>query len=138
MTSFTTGASIASAVSSRSALAGARRGRARGVGSLAELRLNVRGVVCEELTERLLSGESSRIQYREIDGALYVTGEAREQEDGKGAVTVEVEQTSETAFSVNVTVDLLDQDVVTGMECWAFPYVLENGRWGFSEFRLVY
>ena len=115
-----------------------RRVSEPGFGSMEELRLNLRGVFCEELTERLLSGESSRIQYREIDGALYVTGEAREREDGKGAVTVEVEQTSETAFSVNVTVDLLDQDVVTGMECWAFPYVLENGRWGFSEFRLVY
>ena len=63
---------------------------------------------------------------------------AREREDGKGAVTAEVEQTSETAFSVNVTVDLLDQDVVTGMECWSFPYGLEDGRWGFTEFRLVY
>ena len=50
------------------------------------------------------------------------------------------EQTGDTAFSVNVTVDLLDdrEGAVTGMECWAFPYVLENGRWGFSDFRLVY
>ena len=46
----------------------------------------------------------------------------------------------DTTFSVNVTVDLLDdrEGAVTGMECWAFPYVLENGRWGFSDFRLVY
>lgn len=111
-----------------------------GFDSMEELRLNLRGVFCEDLAERLLSGGMSRIQYREIDGALYVTGEAREREDGKGTVTVEVEQISEESFSVNVTVDLLDEaeGVVTGMECWAFPYVLENGRWGFSEFRLVY
>lgn len=117
-----------------------RRVSEPGFDSMEELRLNLRGVFCEDLTERLLSGGMSRIQYREIDGALYVTGAAREREEGKGTVTVEVEQTSETSFSVNVTVDLLDEGegVVTGMECWAFPYVLENGRWGFSEFRLVY
>ena len=117
-----------------------RRVSEPGFETMDELRLNLRGVFCEELTERLLSGGTSRIQYREIDGVLYVTGEARERGDDKGTVTVEVEQASETVFSVNVTVDLLDEDegVVTGMECWAFPYVLENGRWGFSEFRLVY
>ena len=117
-----------------------RRVSEPGIETMEELRLNLRGVFCEELTEWLLSGGTSRIQYREIDGALYVTGEAREREDDKGTVTVEVEQTSDTSFSVNVTVDLLDENegVVAGMECWAFPYVLENGRWGFSEFRLVY
>ena len=109
-----------------------------GTSTMAELKTTLRGLFSDEVVERLLQEGEGLPLYREIDGALYVTGEAREREDGKGAVTVEVEQTSETAFSVNVTVDLLDQDVVTGMECWAFPYVLENGRWGFSEFRLVY
>ena len=108
--------------------------------TMEELRLNLRSVFTESLTERLLSGEEGRIRYRDIDGALYVTGEGRERGSGRGSVTVEVEQTGETAYSVNVTVDLVEQEdgVVTGMECWSFPYVRENDRWGFSEFRLVY
>ena len=117
-----------------------RRVSALGCGTMEELRLNLRSVFTESLTERLLSGEEGRIRYREIDGALYVAGAGRERSTDKGSVTVEVEQAGETAYFVNVTVDLVDQDegVVTGMECWAFPYVRENGRWGFSEFRLVY
>ena len=41
---------------------------------------------------------------------------------------------------MDVTVDLLDEDqtAVTGLECWAFPYVYEEGRWVFSAFQLVY
>ena len=117
-----------------------RRVSEAGCGTMEELRLNLRGVFTEALTERLLSGGASRIQYREINGALYVTGESRERSAGKGTVTAEVEQTGETSYSVNVTVDLVDQDegIITGMECWAFPYMLEDDRWGFSEFRLVY
>ena len=117
-----------------------RRVSAAECGTMEELRLNLRSVFTESLTERLLSGEEGRIRYRDIDGALYVTGEGRERGSGRGSVTVEVEQTGETAYSVNVTVDLVEQEdgVVTGMECWSFPYVWENGRWGFSEFRLVY
>ena len=117
-----------------------RRVNAVECGTMEELRRNLRSVFTESLTERLLSGEEGRIRYRDIDGALYVTGEGRERGSGRGSVTVEVEQTGETAYSVNVTVDLVDQDegVITGMECWAFPYVREDGRWGFSEFRLVY
>ena len=108
--------------------------------TMEELRLNLRSAFTEALTERLLSGEEGCIHYRDIDGALYVTGEGRERSYGSGAVTVEVEQTGETAYSVNVTVDLVEQEdgIVTGMECWSFPYVRENDRWGFSEFRLVY
>ena len=117
-----------------------RRVSAVGYKTMEELRLNLRSVFTEALTERLLSGEEGRIRYREIDGILYVAGEDRERSSGKGTVTVEVEQTGEVSYSVNVTVDLMDPEegVVTGMECWAFPYVREEGRWGFSEFRLVY
>ena len=117
-----------------------RRVSAAGRGTVEELRLALRSVFTEALTERLLSGEEGRIRYRDIDGALYVTGEGRERSSGRGNVTVEVEQAGEAAYSVNVTVDLVEQKdgVVTGVECWAFPYVRENGRWGFSEFRLVY
>lgn len=117
-----------------------RRVSAAGCGSMEDLRLDLRSVFTETLTERLLSGEEGRIRYRDIDGALYVTGEGRERSAGRGTVTVEVEQTGESSYAVNVTVDLVEQEegVVTGMECWSFPYVQENGRWGFSEFRLVY
>ena len=117
-----------------------RRVSAADCRTMEELRLNLRSVFVESLTERLLSGEEGCIRYRDIDGALYVTGEGRERSSGRGSVTVEVEQAGETAYSVNVTVDLVGQEdgVVTGMECWSFPYVWENGRWGFSEFRLVY
>lgn len=117
-----------------------RRVSAADCSTMEELRLNLRSVFVESLTERLLSGEEGRIRYRDIDGALYVTGEGRERSPDRGSVTVEVEQTGETAYSVDVTVDLVGQEdgVVTGMECWSFPYVWENGRWGFSEFRLVY
>ena len=117
-----------------------RRVSAADCRTMEELRLNLRSVFVESLTERLLSGEEGCIRYRDIDGALYVTGEGRERSSGRGTVTVEVDQTGETAYSVNVTVDLVEQEdgVVTGMECWSFPYVRENDRWGFSEFRLVY
>lgn len=117
-----------------------RRVNEAGLETMEELRVNLRSVFTQGLTEQLLSGEQSRIRYREIDGALYVTGQGRDQLSGKGGVSVEVEPSGDTAYSVNVTVDLVgeDEDVVTGMECWAFPYVLEDGRWGFSEFRLVY
>ena len=117
-----------------------RRVSAAGRGTMEELRLDLRSVFTEALTERLLAGEESRIRYREIDGALYVAGESRERTSGRGTVTVEVEPTDESAYSVNVMVDLVEQEegVVTGVECWSFPYVRENGRWGFSEFRLVY
>ena len=117
-----------------------RRVSAAGCGTMEELRLNLRSVFSEALTERLLSGVEGCIRYRDIDGTLYVAGEDRERSSGRGAVTVSVEQTGEASYAVNVTVDLMDPEegVVTGMECWAFPYIRENGRWGFSEFRLVY
>lgn len=117
-----------------------RRVSAAGCETMEELRLNLRSVFTEALTERLMSGEEGRVRYREIDGALYVAGERRERSYGRGTITAEVEQTGEASFSVNVTVDLVDPEegAVIGMECWSFPYVRENGRWGFSEFRLVY
>lgn len=117
-----------------------RRVSQKGYATLEDLRLELRGVFTGALTERLISGEEGRIRYRDIDGALYVCGEARARLSGRGAVSVEVEQDGMYDYAVNVTVDLMSQEdgVVTGMECWAFPYVLDDGRWGFSEFRLVY
>lgn len=67
-------------------------------------------------------------------------GQRRSRDAWKGAVSAQTEQTGETSYSVNVTVELLDDDglTVTGLECWAFPYTFEGGRWVFTEFRLVY
>ena len=117
-----------------------RRVSQSGYETLDDLRLELRSVFTQSLADRLLSGEEGRIAYRDIDGALYVTGEGRGRTAGRGGVDVEVEQGGAYDFYVNVSVDLVDQEegIVTGMECWSFPYVLEDGRWGFSEFRLVY
>lgn len=117
-----------------------RRVSSAEIQTLEELRLNLRSVFSEALTQRLLAGKADGIRYREIDGELYVTGDGREREAGKGPVSAEVEQTGDTAYSVNVTVDLLDptDGTITGKEYWSFPYALEDGRWGFTEFRLVY
>ena len=46
----------------------------------------------------------------------------------------------ETAYSVDVTVDLLDEngETVTGVECYAFPYEFVEDHWVFTDFRMVY
>ena len=51
-----------------------------------------------------------------------------------------MEQVGETAYAVNVAVDLLaeDRETVTGIECWSFPYEFVGGRWVFTDFALVY
>lgn len=111
-----------------------------GVEDLDDLRTCLRSVFSEEMTEWLLSGDGTAVRYREIGGALYVTGQGRDRASGKGDVSAQVEQREETVYSVNVAVELLDADgaTVSGLECWAFPYALENGRWVFTDFRLMY
>lgn len=110
-----------------------------GVGDLEELRACLRGVFSRELTDRLLDGKSARIQYRDIDGVLFVTGDSREPDDGKGRALVEANQQEEAVWFVNVTVDLLgeDRETVVGLENWSFPYAFEDDRWVFTDFRLV-
>lgn len=117
-----------------------RRVEHPGVENLDDLRTCLRSVFSEELTERLLSDGGTTVSYREIDGRLYVTGLGRSRETGKGSVSTQVEQKEDDVYSVNVTVELLDGDGVTasGLECWAFPYAFENGRWVFTDFRLLY
>lgn len=116
-----------------------RRVDYHGVETMDDLRTCVRSIFSEELTDYLLSGGTT-VSYREIDGALYVTGSGRSRESGKGGVSIQVEQAEETAYSVSVTVELLDEDgaTVSGLECWAFPYAFVNGRWVFTDFRLMY
>lgn len=111
-----------------------------GVETMNDLRTCLRSVFSEAVTERLLSADGDALHYREIDGALYVTGRGRSRDAWKGSVSAQAEQTGESAYSVNVTVELLDDDgvSVTGLECWAFPYAFEGGRWVFTDFRLMY
>lgn len=107
--------------------------------TLDDLRTCLRSVFSQDLTDRLLSTGGEVPRYRDIEDALYVTGVGRDRLPGKGSVTPQVERTAENSYSVNVTVDLLDESgEVTGLECWSFPYVFEEDRWVFTDFRLVY
>ena len=111
-----------------------------GVRSLEDLRTYLRGVFSQELTDRLLDGRTARIQYRNAGGVLYVSGEARERDPGKGQARVETERVEEDLYYVNVTVDLLAEDgeTVVGLESWSFPYAFQEDRWVFTDFRLIY
>lgn len=117
-----------------------RRVKHPGVENLDDLRTCLRSVFSEEVTERLLSGDGTAVRYREIDGALYVSGQGRSRASGKGSVSAQAEQQAEDVYSVSVAVELLDEDGVTvsGLECWAFPYAFVNGRWVFTDFHLMY
>lgn len=117
-----------------------RRVARQGVENMDDLRTCLRSVFSEEVTERLLSGGETAISYREIDGELYVTGLGRSRDAGKGDISAQTEQREETVYSVNVEVELLAEDgaAVSGLECWAFPYAFVNGRWVFTDFRLMY
>ncbi len=111
-----------------------------GIETLEDLRTCLRIVFSQELTDRLLDGETAHIRYRDIGGVLYAAGGGRDQDAGKGQARVDTEQLEETVYSVNVLVDLLDEDreTVVGVESWSFPYVFEEDRWVFTDFCLVY
>lgn len=111
----------------------------RGIEKLEDLRACLRGVFSQELAERLLDGGTSRIRYRDVNGVLCASGEGRERNAGKGGVRVEAERLDEEHYAVNVMVDLLGEDgeTVVGLESWSFPYALVDGRWVFTDFRLV-
>ncbi len=111
-----------------------------GIYELEDLRTYLRSVFSRELTDRLLDGETARIQYRDVEGALYVSGLARARNAGKGEERVEAEQLDEVSYSVNVMVDLLGEDgeTIVGLESWSFPYAFVDDRWVFTDFRLIY
>jgi len=117
-----------------------QRVETEGFENLEDLRTCLRSVFSRELTDRLLNGEAGRVRYRDIGGALFVSGAPREPEAGKRPSRVEVEQLEETLYSVNVLVDLLDEDgeAVVGVESWSFPFAFEEDRWVFTDFCLVY
>lgn len=113
----------------------------QGMTTMLELRSYLRSLFSEEVTDQLLATGGKRPLYREVDGALYVrTNSGREKDPNKGKVSAQVKQESETAYAVNVTVDLLGEDrrEVTGVECYAFPYQWVEDRWVFTQFQLVY
>lgn len=111
-----------------------------GIGDLEDLRAYLRSVFSRELTDRLLDGETARVQYREVDGALYASGGRRDRDARTGEIRIEPERIDETSYAVNVLVDLLDDggETVVGLESWSFPYAFVEDRWVFTDFRLVY
>ncbi len=108
-----------------------------GLSEMASLRAYLRCVFSRELTDELLES-GGEVHYRDIDGVLYITGEGREHDASKGKTEIQVQQTGEASYLVNVTVELLDADgVAAGLECWSFPYAFDEDRWVFSDFQLV-
>lgn len=108
-----------------------------GIATLEELRTYLRSLFSQEVIGRLLPADG--IQYRDIDGALYVLPSSSRPDPGKGAESVTAEETGPDAWSVNVTVELLSEDGrdVIGMEGYSFPYENVDGRWVFTDFALV-
>ena len=77
--------------------------------------------------------------YRDVSGTLYVLPARRDRDAVRKEGSVRAESVSETAWTVEVTVDLLDGPggQVTGVEYYAFPYELEEDRWVFTDFRMI-
>lgn len=113
---------------------------ARGMEDMEDLRTYLRSLFSEELTERLLETGGDRPLYREVEGSLYVIPGGRSRNVYRGAVKAEAEPNGDSGYLVSVSVELLDDDQcsVTGLECWSFPYTCVDGRWVFTDFRLVY
>lgn len=112
----------------------------RGFDTLEDLEIHLSSLFSQKVIDRLLERDGEAPKYRDIDGVLHVHPSGRLRDADKGSAAVTVVQQDETTYSVNVTVDLLagDLSTITGAECFAFPYQLVNGRWVFTEFRLVY
>ncbi len=111
-----------------------------GMENLADLRAYLRGLFSEELVDDLLAEGGSHPLYRDVDGVLYVLPTSRERDPSTGAGDRHPRwsTTGETAYSVEVTVDLLDQrGAVTGVEGYVFPYEFVEDHWVFTDFRLV-
>ncbi len=103
------------------------------------LRAYLRELFAPELIQRLLDGGEGGPVYVEVEGALYAAPIRRARDPLRGAAETEVVQNDDGTFSVNVTVELLNEsrDAVEGVECSTFPYELVDGRWVFTEFHLV-
>lgn len=108
-----------------------------GIAALEELKTYLRSLFSQEVIDRLLPADG--VQYRDIDGALYVLPSSSRPDPGKGAESVTAEEAGPDAWWVNVTVELLSEDGqdVIGMEGYSFPYENVDGRWVFTDFALV-
>ena len=111
-----------------------------GMETLADLRAYLRGFFTEELTDQLLDEGAPHPLYQDVDGVLYALPTGRDRDATKGSTSFQVEMTGEDAYSVSVTVDLLEgpDGAVTGVERYAFPYEFVEDRWVFTDFRLIY
>ena len=111
-----------------------------GIEDMADLRTYLRTVFSQELTDRLLERGDHPL-YQDVDGVLYAAADAgREKESGKGDIEVRVVQESDSAYAVEVAVELLDtaRGEVIGVESYSFPYEFVEGSWVFTDFQLVY
>lgn len=110
-----------------------------GIGTLEELKTYLRGSFSQEVIDRLLPEDAGTPLYRDIDGQLYVLPFSHQPDPHKGTAVVMVEQSAEDTYMVNVTVDILAEDLqtVTGLEGYSFPYQYVDGRWIFTSFQLV-
>lgn len=116
-----------------------RKVDAPGIQKMEDLRTYLRSLFSGELTERLLAAGGDRPLYREADGALYVCASGRNRDSGKGNMQIQINRLDETSYTVDVTMDLLSAGGETvGVECWSFPYAYVEGRWVFTDFRLVW
>ena len=110
-----------------------------GMETMTDLRAYLRGLFSEELVDTLLSTGGSHPLYQEIEGSLYVLPSNRERNSARGVPAVQIVQVSDTAYTVDVTVDLLDGPggTATGVASYTFPYELVEGQWVFTDFQMV-
>ena len=110
-----------------------------GMETMDDLRAYLRNLFSAELTDQLLSLGGSRPYYQDVDGALHVSFSGRDRDGSKGASQVEAVRIDGQAYSLEVSVELLDstRTGVTGLECWSFSYAYVDGRWVFTDFQLV-
>ena len=116
-----------------------RRVNYAGIQTMEELQTYLRGIFSQEVIGKLLPEDEEIPRYRDIDGKLYVLPISREPDPAKGTADIEVEQPGPDICRVNVTVELLSDDLqtVTGLEYYSFPYQCVDSRWVFTDFRLI-
>lgn len=110
-----------------------------GISDTGDLRSYLRSLFSQEIVDVLMDGGPGFSHYIDVDGALHVRYGGRDKDLHVGQIRTQVERTGDTSYSVNVTAELLGEDLttVTGMELGAFPYEYREGRWVFTQFRLM-
>ena len=114
-----------------------RRVEYPGIENMEDLRTYLRGSFSQELTDRLLENGGGQPPYRDVEGVLYAGPVGRDQSGDRGELRMQVEQTGDTAYVINVTADLVDSvGNVVGVECGTIPYERAEDRWVFTDFRI--